>query len=115
MYYHLYVEYLFGEGSKAKKEEAYIQDETDLEKIKSSYVKPFINGSPMFIVSGRVVRCGTVNIFRILESEIPLSDVIAAKNARTPRGLIMVFGACDLLAANDPNLKDITNDVIALI
>lgn len=113
MYYHLYIEYLFGEGKNAKMQSTYLQDEMNVETITQQYLKPFIEGVPMMIVSGRVVRAGTINVFRVLETDRPLSDIILEKNNNVPRGCIMFYRATDLLSGHFSEVRDITNNLIS--
>lgn len=112
MYYHVYIEYEFGEGAKSKMMDAYVQDIVDLEVIKKQYVSPFVNGSSMIILSGRVIKSGSISIFRVMSSDEKLEQIVSEKNQSSTSGLLLFYTVRDLLRGNDPQLKDITNELI---
>lgn len=111
-YYHLYVEYMFGEGKAQTMQEAYVKDVTDLTAIKNDYIKPFVSGAPFIIVSGRIVKTNFINIFRVMESSSLLSEIVQKKNASVPRNVILIYTAADLLKNGCEDLSDITLKLI---
>ena len=110
-YYHIYIEYFAGDGKNAKKDDCYEKNIESLDRIKKYFAVPFLSGKTIFI-SGRVVRPGSVNIFRILESEKSLDELLDEKNASLPSGVLMWYSAENLLAGHFNGLIDITNEVM---
>ena len=111
-YYHVYVEYYLEKGPKARPEECHEKDYTNKDDIIEKFVKPFMSDD-IFFVSGRVIRPGTVNIFRVLESEVPLSSIVAKINNDVPHGLIIFYDEDDVLKGqNSYGLKDVTYDFV---
>ena len=111
MYYHIYVEFFAGNSKNPKKESCYEKDMETLDRIKKYYVKPFEEGKQFFI-SGRVIRPDTINVFRILESDKSLDQLLNEKNNGIPNGVIMWYTSENLLAGHFEGINDITNEVM---
>ena len=111
MYYHIYIEYFAGDNKKQKKEDCYEKNLVSLDKIKKYYVSPF-SENKTFFVSGRVIRPGSINVFRILKSEKSLDQIVTEKNESIPDGVIMWYGCDHILAGDYDDLVDITNEVM---
>ena len=112
MYYHIFVQYLVGDGKNQKKENCYEKDLKSLERIKKYYVKPFEDGKTIF-TSGRVIRPNVVVIFRILQSDMSLDQIVEQYNNNIPAGVIMWYTCEDILKGHFDELIDITNEVMS--
>lgn len=106
MYYHIYVEFNFN----GRRDDCFESDIQSLDEVKNKFVKPYFYRKTFF-VKGRVLKADTISIFRILESEIPLNEIVERHNATIPSSIIMFYNECDILKGATEGLKDVTFDL----
>ena len=98
MYYHFYIKYY---DLNNKLQEAYVENETNLENIKKKYIVPFKECKPTLIVSGSIIRLEKLESFRVLESEKSLDQIYNEACNSIPRGIIMIIRKVDLLSQHN--------------
>lgn len=106
MLYHVYVEF----SLNGRTDDCFEADILSLEDVKKKYVKPYYYRKTFF-VNGRVLKSDIITIFKVLQSEVPLENIVSMRNAQIPNNVIMFYTEYDVLKNTSAGLKDITFDL----